>query len=126
MFKKEDVITECCDNQQFRYELKTPKLHLPAMYDFYAYIGIGNTTLQKYKEYGDDYLDVISWFKIIIQSVCEQLLMSPEGKNTNGIKFIMINNFGDNWREKQEISHTGAQPVTFVNDLPEQAIYDKD
>ena len=46
----------------------------------------------------------------------EQILLNPGTRNIGGAKFVAVNNYG--WKDKTNVEHTGAQPVTFVNDLP--------
>lgn len=87
----------------------------PTMYGFCAFCNLGSKTLWYYSNRGEEFAEVVAWFKNILQADLEQILINPTTRNTNGPKFVAVNNFG--WHDKSEVNHVGAQPVTFVNDL---------
>ena len=91
----------------------------PTMYGFSAYCNLGSKALWHYSKYkGDEFKDLVEWFKNILQADIEQILVNPTTRNTNGPKFVAVNNFG--WSDKSEVNHVGAAPVTFVNDLDDE------
>lgn len=109
---------ECCDNQSLKYKLitKTPGDKVNAtLTGFCAYIGASSKTMFDYANLGEGYGEVIDWFKTILQSNIEDLLLNPTNRNSYGAKFVAINHYG--WKDKSEVEHLGIQPVSFIDDI---------
>ena len=121
-----EKVRTCCDNQdvEFKYVPTLPQDYIrPSIFGFASFCGMGKTSIYKYKDRGEGFQEVIEWFRNILQMDLEQLLLNPYNRNIGGVKFVAVNNFG--WKDKMDVEHTGAQPVTFVNDLPDKSS-DKD
>lgn len=115
IWTKETV--QCCDNSDVEYKLihkPTYEHTRPTMYGLAAFCGIAMSTLQNYKN-KEGFDEVLEWFKTVLQMDLEQLLLNPFNRNVGGAKFVAVNNFG--WKDKQFIEQTGAQQVTFINDI---------
>lgn len=108
----------CCDKENLEYKIihKPTYEHLrPTLFGFAAFCGISISTIYKYTTI-EGFDEVIEWFKTVLQMDLEQLLLNPFNRNVGGAKFVAINNFG--WKDKTVVESTGAQAVTFVNDIP--------
>ena len=119
-YKKFELDAEeklCCENQNLVHvytEVPQCDRLRPSYFGFCAYAGISKTTLQNYNI---RYPEVYQWFLSILQADLEQILLNPGTRNVGGAKFVAVNNFG--WKDKTDVEHTGSQPVTFVNNIPE-------
>lgn len=114
----------CCDEQHLVHcyeEVKAQDLLRPSLYGFCAWAGIHKQTLFDYKE-REGYAEIYNWFLSILQMDLEQILLNPGTRNIGGAKFVAVNNYG--WKDKTDVEHTGTQPITFVNNLPNTSIND--
>ena len=87
----------------------------PTYYGFCAWYGMGRHTINHYKN-REGYDEVVAWFKNILQSDLEQILLNPMSRNVVGAKFVAINNYG--WVDKTEVESKAVQQVTFIDDIP--------
>lgn len=116
-----DYAGECCDTPRIEHKLMTKPTYeqmRPSLYGFLSFVGMNYSGLKRYENLNDEFKEVVEWFKTVLQMDLEQLLLNPMNKNVAGAKFVAVNNYG--WKDKQELDHMNAQPITFVNDLSKE------
>lgn len=92
------------------FDLKTPTLS-----GFAAYIGISESTYTKMANKNDDFKEADEWFRTILLSDVENLLLNPANKNSGGAFRVAVNRHG--WTDKSEVTQAGSQEVQIVYDI---------
>jgi hypothetical protein len=77
-------------------------------------LGMTRQTLLNYQR-NDEFFDTITRAKQQCEIYAEESLFSRD--SVQGAKFTLINNY-DNWRDKQEVEHSGETGVRIINDIP--------
>jgi len=111
--KKKTKRSTCCG---VGFELRTievpnDKQLRPSIHGFAAYAGTTAKTIWKYSKKSEEFSDVVEWFKTVLQADIEQILLNPYTKNTQGAKFVAINNYG--WAERQEVTGKDGGAIVF-------------
>lgn len=87
----------------------------PTLSGYCRYMGISQSTYYGW-ERREGWEETGEWFRTVLLSEVESLLLNPANRNSSGAKMVAINRHG--WSDKTEIATSGTKSIEIVYDIP--------
>ena len=88
----------------------------PTLSSYCAFMGMSMGAYYTLEDQDDESAEISEWFRTLLESEVEQLLINPSNRNSNGAIFMLKNRH--QWTDKTEVEHSGTQGIELVYDLP--------
>ena len=92
---------------------------IPMVGGLALWLGMSRMSLYRYQHAkSEEMTEIVNRAKWIIEKEWSTML-ADKGSPTGGLVFYLVNN-AEGWKSKHEVQHSGAAPVTIVEDIDDK------